>query len=80
VVSVVFGEVPQDVVVSVVVVFGLTVHGATQRWQRDCKHSPVVALLAREVEVRTCSGKPPGAARVLAFLRRESSSQDVRAF
>jgi hypothetical protein len=32
------------------VVFGLTVRGATQRWQRDCKHTPVLALLAREVE------------------------------
>jgi hypothetical protein len=32
------------------VVFGLTVRGACASGQRDCKHTPVVALLAREVE------------------------------
>jgi hypothetical protein len=32
------------------VLFGLTVRGATQRWQRDCNNTSVLALLAREVE------------------------------
>jgi hypothetical protein len=33
-----------------IVVFGLSVGGAYQLWQRDCKHTSVLSLLAREVD------------------------------